>query len=273
MTSTPLSTLWSALGRRRLALIGLALLLALGALEPRARPARRPTPPVCRPASAADFTLPPPHRLARPKTLWATWYWTPTYASTQGVLLLDEDEKPLGGTARGLHLPPESFCRAAVEGAVRVDGHVYTFAKLGPHRLTDCRPYWPTMTQAPYVRFTPSDTPYGEGVSDYRLVPYRTLAVDESEIPIGTVLYVPAARGCLLTLPDGRHVRHDGYFFAGDDGYGVRGNHLDVFIGISSDCPFPWVVSRPYGTFPAYAVTDPTIVDALRREHLSSEDE
>ena len=268
-----LSALPSTLGRR-LALGGLVLLLALGALT-----ARRVLRPAAAPLSAAEaatgvagFTLPPPDRLPPAKTLWATWYWTPTYTSTQGVPLLGEDEKPLGGTPQGLHLPPESFCRAAVEGAVRVNGRVYTFAKLGPRKLTDCHPYWPTMTQAPYVRFTPSDTPYGEGVDDYQLVPYRTLAVDESQIPIGTVLYVPAARGCLVTLPDGRHVRHDGYFFAADDGYGVHGNHLDVFIGISSDCPFPWVISRPYGTFPAYVVTDPAIVTALRREHLPSDE-
>ena len=87
-------------------------------------------------------------------------------------------------------------------------------------------------------------------MDDYDLVPYRTIAVDEAQIPIGTVLYIPSARGCLLTLPDGKRVRHDGYFFAGDDGYGVHGNHIDVFIGISSDCPFPWVVSRPLGHLP-----------------------
>jgi len=214
------------------------------------------------------FDLPAPRALANPKTLWATWYWTPSYQSTAGVPLLDVDEKPLGQTPRGLWLPPESFCRAAVEGAVRMNGQVYTFAGIGPRPLTDCKPYWPAMTQAPYVRFEKSDSPYGEGVDDYDLVPYRTIAVDEAQIPIGTVLYIPRARGCLLSLPDGSRVRHDGYFFAGDDGYGVHENHIDVFIGISSDCPFPWVVSRPWGTFPAYVVTDPAIIRALRRRHL-----
>ncbi len=213
------------------------------------------------------FDLPAPRALANPKTLWATWYWTPSYQSTTGVPLMDVEEKPLG-----FRLPPESFCRAAVEGAVRMNGQVYTFAGIGTRKMTDCTPYWPTMTQAPYVRFEKSDSPYGEGVDDYDLVPYRTIAVDEAQIPIGTVLYIPTARGCLLTLPDGARVRHDGYFFAGDDGYGIHDNHIDVFLGISSDNPFPWVVSRPWGAFPAYVVTDPAIVRALRRRHLPPDD-
>ena len=106
-------------------------------------------------------------------------------------------------------------------------------------------------------------------ISSRRTVPWPWT---RSQIPIGTVLYVPAARGCPLTLPDGRRVRHDGYFFAADDGYGVHGNHVDVFIGISSDCPFPWVVSRPDGTFPAYVISDPVTIAALRRVHLPSDD-
>ncbi len=247
-------------------LLGLSLLIAVGAAF--GLRAVRSARALQHLQAKEGFDLPAPRALAHPKTLWATWYWTPSYQSGAGVPLLDMDEKPLGPDTRGLRLPPESFCRAAVEGAVRMDGQVYTFAGIGPRPLTDCKPYWPTMTQAPYVRFEKSDAPYGEGVDDCALVPYRTIAVDEAQIPIGTVLYIPRARGCLLTLPDGAQVRHDGYFFAGDDGYGVHGSHIDVFLGISRDCPFPWVVSRPWGTFPAYVVSDPAIIRALRRRHL-----
>ncbi len=248
---------------RTAGLLGLSVLLAVAlAVGLRAvRSARAQQ----RLQSREGFDLPAPRVLTNPKTLWATWYWTPSYRSAGDIPLLDMEEKPLGPKPLGLRLPPESFCRAAVEGAVRMDGQVYTFAGLGPRKLTDCKPYWPTMTQAPYVRFEKSDSPYGEGVDDYDLTPYRTIAVDEAQIPIGTVLYIPRARGCLVTLPDGARVRHDGYFFAGDDGYGVHGNHIDVFLGISQDCPFPWVVSRPWGTFPAYVVTDPALIRALRR--------
>ena len=242
---------WLALG---LALGALALLAVVGGLL-RWRQAQW--------QHAEGFDLPAPRALKNPLTLWATWYWTPTYPSTGGVPLLDTEEHPLG-----LSLPPEQFCRAAVEGAVRIGGQVYTFAGTGPHKLTDCKPYWPQMPQAPYVRFEKSDSAYGEGVDDYDLVPYRTVAVDERHIPVGTVLYIPSARGNPITLPDGRRVLHDGYFFAADDGYGIGGNHIDVFIGVSNDCPFPWVLSRPDATFTAYIVDDSTIKEKLRRRHL-----
>lgn len=122
------------------------------------------------------------------------------------------------------------------------------------------------MPQAPFVRFRPS-SPFGEGVDGYDLVPYRTVAVDEDHIPIGTVLFIPSARGNVVTLPDGRRVKHDGYFFAGDDGYGVDGWHIDVFNGVSDVNPFPWVGSRPWLTVKAYVVSAPAIVSQLRRLH------
>ena len=247
------------LGRRLFASGGLVLLLALVALTALrlllVRHAPLALPAAAAWVDAAAFTLPAPENLPPPKILWATWYWTPTYTSTKGVPLLGEDEKPLGGTPQGLHLPPELFLPGPPWKGPCALTAASTRSRAWAAQADRLPPLLADHDAGPYVRFTPSETPYGEGVDDYQLVPYRTLAVDEFQIPIGTVLYVPAARGCLLTLPDGRHVRHDGYFFAGDDGYGVHGNHLDVFIGISSDCPFPWVISRPYGTFPAYVVT------------------
>lgn len=242
----------------------LVLLIMAGSLALRPHSTAPPVPAaLVSQQDARQFTLPAPRRLQNPKTLWATWYWTPTFPSTQGIPLRNDRGQTLGP-----RLPPPDFCRAAVEGAVRVNGKIYTWSALGARPQTDCAPYWPQMPQAPYVRFERSDTPFGGGVGDYNLVPYRTIAVDETQIPIGTVLFIPAARGCLLTLPDGRQARHDGYFFAGDDGFGVYGSHIDVYIGVSSHCPFPWVKSRPSDTFPAYIVTDPTIIRTLRRRHL-----
>lgn len=209
-----------------------------------------------------DFDLPAPQTLKDPMTLWATWYWTPSYTSRPGVPLLDVNEKPLGFT-----LPAEEFCHAAVQGAVRIDGHVFTFDDIGKRKLAPCERWRPDMPQAPYVRFSPSTSRFGEGVNGYDLVPYRTIAVDEEKIPIGTVLYIPAARGIPITLPDGRHLRHDGYFFAGDDGFGVDGLHIDVFSGVSDRNPFPWVGSRPWLTVRAYVVRDPSIIAHLTRLH------
>jgi 3D (Asp-Asp-Asp) domain-containing protein len=100
-----------------------------------------------------------------------------------------------------------------------------------------------------------------------QLVPYRSLAVDRSRIPIGTVLYIPAARGVEVTLPSGQRVAHDGYFLAADVGSGIRGNHVDVFVGTAQRSPFTFVRSRPGSEFVAYVVTDRAIAQTLANLH------
>ncbi|MBI3270742.1 MAG: hypothetical protein HYZ53_17195 [Planctomycetes bacterium] len=71
------------------------------------------------------------------------------------------------------------------------------------------------------------DAAYGMGVRSYHLLPFRSVAVDKKELPIGSKLYLPAARG--VRLPDG--TVHDGIFYAQDVGGGIKGKRFDIFIG------------------------------------------
>jgi 3D (Asp-Asp-Asp) domain-containing protein len=73
--------------------------------------------------------------------------------------------------------------------------------------------------------------PYGLGESGYKLIPYRTLAVDPSVIKPGSVLFLPALVG--VRLPSGEV--HDGFFFAHDTGQGILGKRIDVFVGFEND--------------------------------------
>ena len=73
--------------------------------------------------------------------------------------------------------------------------------------------------------------PFGVGAPGYRLVPYRTVAVDPRRIKLGTVLYIPALVG--IPLPTGEV--HDGFGFAHDTGRGITGNRVDIFVGFESD--------------------------------------
>jgi len=73
--------------------------------------------------------------------------------------------------------------------------------------------------------------PFGVGAPGYRLVPYRTVAVDPRRIKLGTVLYIPSLVG--IPLPTGEV--HDGFGFAHDTGRGIIGSRLDVFVGFESD--------------------------------------
>src|SRR4051812_4611424 len=101
------------------------------------------------------------------------------------------------------------------------------------------------------------------------LVPYRTIAVERKGKFYGRVIYIPAARGTMVIGADGRRHKHDGYFFAGDEGVGIYGNHIDVFIGDTDDGdnPLAFVKSKPTGTFPAYVVSDPKILALMQKMH------
>src|SRR5215467_3246623 len=109
----------------------------------------------------------------------------------------------------------------------------------------------------------------GDGAGGYQLVPFRSVAVNTRLIPLGTVLYIPAARGVSVTLPSGRKVQHDGYFFASDRGGDIHKNHIDVFVGHSKENPFPsFLFSTPRETFEAYVVEDGRVTPKLHQLHV-----
>jgi 3D (Asp-Asp-Asp) domain-containing protein len=82
-----------------------------------------------------------------------------------------------------------------------------------------------------YEVLNPAEYPWGKGARlgprHHALRPLRSLAVDPSVVPLGTILYLPAWRG--RRGPDGKLL--DGCFTAGDSGLLVRGRSLDLFAG------------------------------------------
>jgi 3D (Asp-Asp-Asp) domain-containing protein len=78
-----------------------------------------------------------------------------------------------------------------------------------------------------------ADHPWGYGVEDRALVPFRSLAVDADLIAYGSGLYLPALDG--LTMPGeapwGAFV-HDGCAVAADTGGAIVGMHIDTFVGL-----------------------------------------
>ena len=102
------------------------------------------------------------------------------------------------------------------------------------------------------------------------LIPYRSIAVDKTVIPYGTVIYIPAARGQQIRLPSGQTVRHDGYFYAADTGGAIKRNHIDVFGGTFKDNPFPnFIKSDSERTFEGYLISDSHIKEKLRLAHTA----
>jgi endonuclease G, mitochondrial len=222
---------------------------------------------------ANEFDLPEPASLMNKKTLWATNYYV--YGDLRSI----EDGIPLLDT-RGRRLGPQlsakDWCLGGIEGTFRVTGEsgeaeVYNFAGTGNTVQVDCSPFIRSrsinINALGRSRYKVSKGAFGEGVNGMILVPFRTIAVDRSFIPYGTVIYIPQARGVLITLPSGEKVRHDGYFFAADTGGAIKQNHIDVFTGISRSATFKFVQSNKAKTFEAYVINDTRIIETLKNKH------
>jgi 3D (Asp-Asp-Asp) domain-containing protein len=184
----------------------------------------------------------------------------------QAVPLLD-----MAGNELGAKLSPKDFCRAGMEGTVAVlskrGRKLYDFDGVAEDQQVDCTQYFPRHAAIGKSRFKPARGAHGSGAGGRSMVPYRTIAVDPRLIPIGSVLYVPAARGAVVTLENGETQIHDGYFYAADTGGSIDGNHVDIFLGYSAWNPFSFVKSHPGATFDAYLVEEPLVLEAMAAAH------
>jgi 3D (Asp-Asp-Asp) domain-containing protein len=77
------------------------------------------------------------------------------------------------------------------------------------------------------TRFHVTHHPYGHGVGDCPLDPFRTIAVDPNKIPLGSVVLIKETVGMLL--PDGSV--HDGLWKAEDIGGAIKSDRVDLFVG------------------------------------------
>jgi 3D (Asp-Asp-Asp) domain-containing protein len=234
---------------------------------------------------------------ANKRSLWATYYhvWFATSATAHVMppeplsasslaaipTTTTANAQPLltmSNASFGVTLTARDWCMAGVEGTVMVRDEggklvTYNYAGRGKDVQVDCAPYFNKGTLINPIaigrtRWARAIGEYGDGVKDLVLVPYRTIAVDTLTFPIGSVIYVPAARGQSVTLPDGSTAKHDGYFFAGDIGGAIKQNHIDVFSGTSTKNPFPSIVmSKSSGVFDAYVVRDERVLAMFAGHH------
>ncbi|MBD2021673.1 hypothetical protein H6F43_15950 [Leptolyngbya sp. FACHB-36] len=208
-----------------------------------------------------------------PITLWATYYYVHRARSiSNGYPLLSASNTSLGPT-----LSKRDWCYAALQGTVVVPNDrgvpiTYNFTGRGSRSQVNCSAFFSSLSAATIqamsrARFVVATAPYGYGTNGFQLVPFRTIAVDRTRIPIGSVVYIPQARGVTVTLPSGESFVHDGYFYAADVGRAIRGNHIDVFIGTAERNPFRFIASRASGTFQAYVVENTELSQVLRALH------
>jgi 3D (Asp-Asp-Asp) domain-containing protein len=223
----------------------------------------------------STFQLKRPDALSSPVMLWATHYYV-YFAKERadGVPLLDDLRRPISG-----RLDPKDWCLGAIEGTIRAEsstgGATFNFSKASGTPQVDCAKILNINPRKKrYIKdtgrslFTLARGPFGDGVENFVLVPYRTIAVDPKIIPIGTVVYIPSARGLQFKSPAGQALVHDGYFFAADIGGGISGNHIDVFCGTTSrNCLPSLIKGSGREKFQAYVYEAPAIAEALRELH------
>lgn len=108
------------------------------------------------------------------------------------------------------------------------------------------------------------NAPFGFGVENYKLMPYRTAAVNPRQILIGSVLFIPQAYGAVL--PSGEI--HDGFFFAHDAGRAITSGRIDLFVGEEEDLDNSFsgfMRRRNTSTVEVYLVQEPVAGALVRR--------
>lgn len=166
--------------------------------------------------SSAAFSADPPAPgqmrdlgLFRPSYYWVALETNDGQPKTEDLLDLDGN--------RMVTVSKKFHAELRMEGTGRLlDGRLINFKARVPKPDGSMEVRW---------RWCGPEAPYGYGFEDYILLPFRSAAVDPTVVPLGSKLYIPAARGA--RLPDG--TVHDGYFHAIDIGSAITDRKIDLF--------------------------------------------
>lgn len=206
--------------------------------------------------SIVDFDFSSEEIEGKQVMLWSTNYYTPVYTSKMnGIPLKDLSDNSLVNGVYPVLLSRKEWCYSAMEGSVSIrfpSGSMATYNYAGNTTTqVDCSPYFgKDFPETNKVRFRAARSRWGDGVENYSLVPYRTIAVDPETIPFGSTVFIPKAKGVKFMWL-GETFVHDGFFFAGDKGGAIKGNHIDLFTGTNKNHPFTFVTNKRSGKFKA----------------------
>lgn len=127
-------------------------------------------------------------------------------------------------------VPVEFHDALCVQGSGNLSsGQTVSFAK----RDCECARTCPrTGQKICFEALSRESFPWGRGALGEAITPLLTVAVDDSVIPMHTVLYIPEFDG--LPRDASQASFHDGCFVAQDRGSKVKGQHVDVFTGSRS---------------------------------------
>ncbi len=214
-----------------------------------------------------NFTLEAPVKTdsLQKLNLWATQYYIHQFTSSGKIPIVFED-----GVNRQLFGDTCDFCTAALEGTAFISDStgkmmVINYASTGDTNWVDCRKCKKFQNSKLNVEswgrvIWKVSEGFGNGVQSYKLLPFRTIAVDPTIISYGSVIYIPNAKGDSIQMPNGDIFVHDGYFFAGDTGGAIKKNHIDIFTGVYEQNPFAdFLFSNEKMTFEVFLISDEEI--------------
>ncbi len=140
-----------------------------------------------------------------------TFYYVAPEAEMDSTLPLDAAVRTLEGAV--IARVPRAFKKAMdIEGTGRLrDGRVVNFAGVVERE----------------IRYQETVHPWGRGVGDCPLVPFRSVAVDRTKVALGSTVYIEETAG--KRLPDGTF--HDGLWRADDVGGAIKQDRVDLFTG------------------------------------------
>ena len=108
---------------------------------------------------------------------------------------------------------------------------------------------------------------FGWGVKNFKLCSFKTIAVDKSVIPFGSVVYIPKAKGVKYIDHNNNEQIHESYFLSEDVGGSIKGNHIDVFIGTAKTNTFDFIKSNSKRIFEAFIAKEKSKEEVLLRLH------
>ena len=68
-------------------------------------------------------------------------------------------------------------------------------------------------------------------------------------------------------MPNGTEATHDGYFYAGDAGSAIHGNHVDFFTGPVKQSPFSFVQSDERSAVQIFLIDSNEALKEMKRIH------
>ena len=81
------------------------------------------------------------------------------------------------------------------------------------------------------VRYHVTPHEFGDGVGSCGIIPFHSIAVDPTQIPLGSLVMIDETVD--MILPDGTF--HNGLWRAEDVGSAIKGDHIDLFTGSRHD--------------------------------------